>query len=139
MKRHPMLRMCTKKAQNGAYHLQKMANGRVDMRELDTTDWKTVMEDSLLEKFDGDDGPLWRVTFLPNARYEPVIEEDMPGITSYPHELICVFAFHDIVTDGPSYARMFALFMKFVGKLLNNEEPKSGIHEYAAATRSIHG
>ena len=124
MKRHPMLRMCTKKVQNGDCHLQKMANGRVDMRELDTADWRTVMEESLLEKFDGDNGPLWRVTFLPNARYEPVTEEDMPGITSYPHECICVFAFHHIVTDGPSYARMFAQFMKFVGKLLNNEEPK---------------
>ena len=124
MKRHPMLRMCTKKDQNGDYHLQKMANDHGDLRELDTTDWRTVMEDSLLEKFDGGNGPLWRVTFLPNARYEAVTEEDMPGITSYPHECICVFAFHHIIVDGPSYARMFAEFMKFVGKLLNNEEPK---------------
>jgi len=76
--------MCTKKAQNGDYYLQKTANAHVDLRELDTTDWKTVMEDSLLEKFDADNGPLWRVTFLPNARYEPVTEDDMPGITSYP-------------------------------------------------------
>ena len=124
MKRHPMLRMCTKKDQNGDYHLQKMATAHVDLRDLDTTDWRKVMEDSLLEKFDGDNGPLWRVTFLPNARYEPVKEEDMPGITSYPHERICVFAFHHNVVDGPAYARMFAEFMKFVGKLLNNEEPK---------------
>ena len=124
MNRHPMLRMCTKKAENGDYQLQKMANARVDLRELDTNDWKTVMEDSSLEKFDGDSGPLWRVTFLPNARYEPVTEEDMPEITSYPHECICVFACHHIVADGSSYARMFSEFMKFVGKLLNNEEPK---------------
>ena len=82
------------------------------------------MEDRLLETFDGDNGPLWRVTFLPNARYEPVTEEDMTGVTSYPHECICVFAFHHIVADGPSYARVFAEFMKFMGKLLNNEEPK---------------
>jgi len=101
-----------------------MANAHVDLRELDTTDWRTVMEDRLLETFDGDNGPLWRVTFLPNARYEPVTEEDMTGVTSYPHECICVFAFHHIVADGPSYARVFAEFMKFMGKLLNNEEPK---------------
>jgi len=48
----------------------------------------------------------------------------MPGITSYPHECICVLGFHHTVIDGPSYARMFAEFMKFVSKLLNNEEPK---------------
>jgi len=35
IKRHPMLRMCTKKDQNGDYHLQKMANDHVHLRELD--------------------------------------------------------------------------------------------------------
>ena len=124
MKRHPMLRMCIKKNQDGDYRLQKMANVHVDLRELDTTDWKTVMEDSLLEKFDGENGPLWRVTFLPNARYEPDTEEDIPDITSYPHECICIFGFHHIVVDGPSYSRMFAEFIKYVGKLINNEEPE---------------
>ena len=124
MKRHPMLRMCTKKNHDGDYRLQKMANVHVDLRELDTTDWKTVMEDSLLEEFDGENGPLWRVTFLPNARYEPDTEEDIPDIISYPHEYICVFGFHHIVADGHSYMRMFAEFIKYVDKLINNEEPE---------------
>ena len=124
MKRHPMLRMCIKKNQDGDYRLQKMANVHVDLRELDTTDWKTVMEDSLLEKFDGENGPLWRVTFLPNARYVPDTEEDIPDIASYHHQCICVFGFHHIVGDGPSYSRMFAEFIKYVGKLINNEEPE---------------
>ncbi|KAL9955088.1 hypothetical protein ACROYT_G036363, partial [Oculina patagonica] len=110
MRRHPMLRMYTKKNQDEDYHLQKMASAHVDLRELDTTDWRTVMEDSLLEKFDGENGPLWRVTFLPNARYEPDTEGVIPGMTSYPRECICVFGFHHIVVDGPSYARMFAEF-----------------------------
>ena len=122
MKRHPMLRMCTKKNQDGDYRLQKMANVHVDLRELDTTDWKTVMEDSLLEKFDGENGPLWRVTFLPNARYEPDTEEDIADITSYPHEYICIFGFHHIVIDGHSYLRMSAEFMKYIDKLINNKE-----------------
>ena len=52
MKRHPMLRMCIKKNQNGEHCLQKMANLYVDLRERDTTDWKSVMEESLLDKFD---------------------------------------------------------------------------------------
>ena len=67
MKRHPMLRMCTKKNHDGDYRLQKMTNVTVDLRELDTTDWRTVMEDGLLEKFDGENGPLWRVTFPPKC------------------------------------------------------------------------
>ncbi|XP_078373354.1 uncharacterized protein LOC144656935 isoform X1 [Oculina patagonica] len=124
MKRHPMLRMCTKKDQDGDYRLQKMANVHVDLRELDTTDWKSVMEDSLVEKFDGENGPLWRVTFLPNARYEPDTEDDIPGITSYPHECIIVFGFHHILVDGQSYIRMFAEFIKYLDKLINNEEPE---------------
>ena len=101
-----------------------MDNVAVDLRELDTKDCNTVMEDSLLEKFDGEDGPLWRVTFLPNARYEPDTEEDNQGITSYPHECICVFGFHHIEIDGQSYLRMFAEFMKYLDKLINNEEPE---------------
>ena len=124
MKKHPMLRMCTKKDQDGDYRLQKMANVHVDLRELDSTDWKTVMEDSLLEKFDVENGPLWRVTFLPNGRYEPDTEEDTQGITPYPHECICVFGFHHIVVDGKSYLRMFAEFIKYLDNLINNEEPK---------------
>ena len=124
MNRHPMLRMCTKKDQDGDYRLQKMGNVHVDLRELDTTDWKTVMEDDLLQKFDGEDGPLWRVTFLPNVRYEPDTEEDTQGITSYPHECICVFGFHHIVIDGQSFLRMFGEFIKYLDKLINNEEPE---------------
>ena len=124
MERHPMLRMCTKKCQKGEYRLQKMGNVHVDLRELDTADWETVMEDDLLEKFDGENGPLWRVTFLPNARYEPDIEEDSQEITPYPHECICVFGFHHIVIDGQSFLRMFGEFIKYLDKLVNNEEPE---------------
>lgn len=53
MRRHPNLRMCYQKNQNGEYHLQKMTTLKVDLREQNTTDWKSVMEESLLEKFDG--------------------------------------------------------------------------------------
>lgn len=53
MRRHPSLRMCYQKNQNGEYHLQKMTTLKVDLREQNTTDWKSVMEESLLEKFDG--------------------------------------------------------------------------------------
>ena len=58
MRRHPNLRMCYQKNQNGEYHLQKMTTLKVDLREQNTTDWKSVMEESLLEKFDGKNGPL---------------------------------------------------------------------------------
>lgn len=47
-----------------------MVNVYVDLREFDIIDWRIVMEDSLLEKFDGDNGFFWRVIFLFNVRYE---------------------------------------------------------------------
>lgn len=53
MRRHPNLHMCYQKNQNWEYHLQKMTTLKVDLREQNTTDWKSVMEESLLEKFDG--------------------------------------------------------------------------------------
>ena len=38
MRRHPNLRMCYQKNQNGEYHLQKMTTLKVDLREQNTTD-----------------------------------------------------------------------------------------------------
>ena len=93
-----------------------MANFYVDLRELDTTDWRTVMEDNSLEVFDCKNDPHWRVTFLPKARYEPDTEIDIRrhNITSY--ECICVFGFHHIGLDGP-YAKIFPAIITYVGKL----------------------
>lgn len=123
-KRHPMLRMHLRKNQDGVYCFQKMDKVDVDMRQLDIKDWQNVMEESLLEKFDSENGPLWRVTFLPNARYKPATRGDVKDMTSYPNECICIFGFHHIIIDGPSFARMFAEFISYVNKLSNNEEPK---------------
>lgn len=123
-KRHPMLRMCTRKNQDGDYRLQKMENVHVDLRQFDTGDWRNVMEESLLEKFDAENGPLWRVTFLPNARYEPPTGSDVSDMTSYPHECICIFGFHHMVMDGPSFSRLFAEFINYLDKLNKNEEPE---------------
>lgn len=124
MRRHPILRMCYQKNQSEEYHLQKMTTLKVDLRERDTTDWKSVMEESLLEKFDGKNGPLWRVLFLPKARYQSNADEEIPEITSHPHECICIINFHHIVVDGPSYSRMFAEFKTYLSNALNNEEPQ---------------
>ena len=82
------------------------------------------MEESLLEKFDGKNGPLWRVTFLPNARYQSNADEETPEITSHPHECICIVSFHHIIIDGQSFSRMFAEFKTYLGNILNNEEPQ---------------
>ena len=89
-KRHPMLRMHLRKNQDGAYCFQKMDKVDVDMRQLDTKDWQNVMEESLLERFDSENGLLWRVTFLPNARYKPASGGDVKDMTSYPNECICI-------------------------------------------------
>jgi len=124
MKRHPMLRMCIKKNPDEDYWLRKMENVHVDLRQLDSEDWRNVMEESLLEKFDVENGPLWRVSFLPNVRYESETESDFINMTSYPHECFCIFAFHHIIIDGTSYSRMFAEFINFVAKLNSNEEPE---------------
>ena len=124
MKRHPMLRMCIKKNQDGDYWLKKMENFHVDLRQLGTEDWRSVMEESLLEKFDGENGPLWRVSFLPNARYEPETGSDVSYKTSYPHECICIFGFHHIIIDGASCSRMCGEFISYMSKLNRNEKPE---------------
>ena len=119
-KRHPMLRMCIRKDQDGVFCFQEM--DKVDFRQLGTRDWRNVMEESLLEKFDAENGPLWRLIFLANARYKPGTE--IRDTTSYPNECICIFGFHHLIIDGPSLTRMFAEFINYVERLTNNEEPE---------------
>ena len=67
-------------------------NALVDLRQHDTSNWRNVMKESLLEKFDVENGPLWRLTFLPNARYETETGSDVND-TSFPHEAFAFFAF----------------------------------------------
>ena len=98
-------------------------NALVDLRQHDTSNWRNVMEESLLEKFDVENGPLWRLTFLPNARYETETGSDVND-TSFPHECICIFCFHHSIIDGTSYSRLFAEFVHHLNKLNKNEEPK---------------
>lgn len=121
--RHPMLRICIRKNNDVDYCLQKRHNVLVDLRQLDTSNWRNVMEESLLEKFDVENGPLWRLTFLPNARYETETGSDVND-TSFPHECICIFCFHHSIIDGTSYSRLFAEFVHHLNKLNKNEEPK---------------
>ena len=58
------------------------------------------------------------------GRYEPGTEGDCSDITPYPHEYICIFGFRHITVDGASCSRMFAEFIKYLNKLINNEEPE---------------
>lgn len=121
--RHPMLRMCIRKNNDCDYCFQKRHNVLVDLRQLDTSNWRNVMEENLLEKFDVENGPLWRLTFLPNARYETETGSDVND-PSFPHECICIFCFHHSIIDGTSYSRLFAEFVHHLNKLNKNEEPK---------------
>ena len=120
-KRHPMLRMLIRKNNDGNYCFQKRHNVLVDLRQLDNSNWRDVMEESLLEKFDVENGPLWRFIFLPNARYEIETGSDVND-TTFPHECICIFCFHHSIIDGTSYSRLFAEFLHYLNKLNKNEK-----------------
>lgn len=58
MKRHPLLCMCIRKNQSRDNCFQRMENACVNLCQLDTKDWKSVMEESLLKKFGTEKGPL---------------------------------------------------------------------------------
>lgn len=58
MRRHPLLHMYIRRNEDGEYCLQKMENVHLDLRQLDSEDWRNVMEESLSEKFDSENGPL---------------------------------------------------------------------------------
>ena len=69
MMRHPLLRMRITRYRGECYW-QEMDDVTPDVRVQETNDWNTVYEDTVLEKYRIDSGPLWRVTLLPDVTSE---------------------------------------------------------------------
>ena len=92
MMRHPLLRMRVTRY-GGELYWQEMNNVTPDVRVQETNDWSTVYEDTVLEKYRIDTGPLWRVTLLPDVTSEF-------SDKGFKHHAALVFGFLHSITDG---------------------------------------
>ena len=92
MMRHPLLRMRVTRYL-GERYWQEMDGVTPDVRVQETNDWSTVYEDTVLEKYRIDSGPLWRVTLLPDVTSEF-------SDKGFKHHAALVFGFLHSITDG---------------------------------------
>ena len=103
LKTQPGLQMRLGKEGNWFTYMRKMDNVIVDFEVCTSTNWKGVMEEDLGKVFDAENGPLWRVRFLPEVTYE---NEQNPA---------CIFTFHHSIVDGISCCHLFERFLGILG------------------------
>ena len=99
--RHPLLRMRIVKY-NRKLAFQEMQPFRLDFTALDSCDWKAVVEEELLTRFQTDTGPLWRVHMV---KYPDDPLEDG-------YRCVLIITFQHCITDGASYLRLFEELLK---------------------------
>ena len=89
--------------------LVKSKKLNMDMKVLETNDWKQVIRTEWKMKYGLYNGPLWRVKLLPNVNLNRTSG-------SFIYECVVVFSCCHVITDGMSYQRLF-------GYLLDSKKP----------------
>ena len=92
MLRHPLLRMRVTRY-GGELYWQQMDDVTPDVRVQETNDWNAVLEDTMLETYNTESGPLWRLTLLPDVTSD--YNDD-----DYKFHAALVFGFCHCVIDG---------------------------------------
>ena len=108
LKTQPSLQMRLGKEGDWFTYMRKMDNVIVDFTVNTSTNWKGVMEEDVGKVFDAENGPLWRVLFLPEVTYE---NEQNPA---------CIFTFHHSIVDGISSCHLFEHFLGIIGGSAGN-------------------
>ena len=92
MKTHPLLRMRVSSC-NGKKYWTEITQPEPDLRVTSRADWKTLVSENSVERFDHERGPLWRVTFMP--RVVPLLVD-----ASRPYSSAFVVSFTHMTVDG---------------------------------------
>ena len=111
LKTQPGLQMRLGKEGHWFTYMKKMDDVIVDFTVNTSTNWKGVMEEDVGKVFNAENGPLWRVRFLPEVTYE---NEQNPAF---------IFTFHHSIVDGISCCHLFEHFLGIIsgsaGKAMN--------------------
>ncbi len=99
-KRHPLLRKSIVKKENGVPIFKDIKEFKPAFVKSESVKWDEALGKELDKKFDVAEGPLWRVTYFPDARYQ--IPKDggkkqTPAV--YPEENIMILSFHRAILD----------------------------------------
>ena len=89
---HPLLRMRIV-SQSGRKYWKEMTHLEPDLRMTSRSDWRPMVSENSRELFDHENGPLWRVTWIPEV--EPVLPDPQR-----PYSSACVINSTHVVFDG---------------------------------------
>ena len=89
---HPLLRMKINDF-HGVPHWMEMDDVQPEFRVDLSADWHEVFSQNTFEKYAYDQGPLWRVTFMPNDAHAF-------GDDAFAFHCAFVFAFRHVIIDG---------------------------------------
>ena len=93
MQRHPLLRMRVREHAGVSYWCDMEQEPEPLLYVDQSSDWHTVFSKNCDQQIDFDNGPLWRVTFMPRAECEYYD-------VSYDHHAAFVFGFSHAIVDG---------------------------------------
>lgn len=98
--RHPLLRKSIVKKENGVPIFKEIKEFKPAFIKSESIKWDEALGEELDKKFDVAGGPLWRVTYLPDARYripKDAGKKQAPAV--YPEENILILSFHRAILD----------------------------------------
>ena len=112
---HPLLRMRII-SKSSVLWFEQLVRPIVPLVLLETSDWKTVLEDDILVKFDtGREIPLWRVFYLPKAKLNEHVN------TTHPNQCVLVFTFNHVIIDGISSIRLYDDLLNVMAEVIENK------------------
>ena len=112
---HPLLRMRII-SKRSVLWFEQLRRRIVPLVLLETSDWKTVLEDDIMVKFDtGREIPLWRVFYLPNAKLTEHVNR------THPNQCVLVFTFNHIIIDGISAIHLYDDLLNVMEEVIENK------------------
>ena len=94
MQRHPLLRMRVREHAGVSYWCDMKQEPEPLLYVDQSSDWHAVFSKNCDQPFDFNNGPLWRVTFMPRAECEYY------DVISYEHHAAFVFGVSHAIVDG---------------------------------------
>ncbi len=84
-----------------------------------TEKWEDLLECAVLKMYNYKSEALWKLWFLPNAKYTDLQDKENNEISSYPYECACIFSFHHAIVDGRSDLRIAGRFLSYLDDSIN--------------------
>ena len=113
--RHPLLRMRVACDTSQKLVFEPIPEFKVNFAVDDSASLENVMQKEVMTPIQDKDGPLWKVTYLPNATPEYTTE-------SHPYQITLLFTSSHVIADATAYTLFSLDFFVFLEQLHTSGE-----------------